>query len=289
MVERYIENFDLRAIAQSGQCFRMGEVAEHHFELMAGDALLSVRELGDSRYRFDCSAEAYERVWKPYFDLDADYAAYIQSIPPEDAFLSDAAAFGGGLRILRQDPWEMLITFIISQRKNIPAIRGAVEALCQRYGRPVEREGVRRFAFPTPEALALHSAQAFRQCALGYRCAYVQAAARMVAEGALDVYHLHALPDQELLEALMTVPGVGPKVANCVMLFGYHRIAAFPRDVWINRMIDQEYGGHFPLERYEGYAGVIQQYIFYYARMRAAAKAAPIQGARGSLPSAALS
>lgn len=269
MVEQRIENFDLRAIADSGQCFRMAEVATNRFELMAGNALLSVEKVGESRYRFDCDAREYERVWKPYFDLDADYDSYIQSIPPEDAFLAEAVAFGKGLRILKQDPWEMLITFIISQRKNIPAIRGAVEALCLRYGQPIERGGIRRFAFPTPEALAQQSAQAFKQCALGYRCEYVEAAARMVADGTLDLANMNALEDPALLEALMAVPGVGPKVASCVMLFGYHRIAAFPRDVWINRVIEREYGGNFPVERYEGYAGVIQQYIFYYARTRA--------------------
>nr|HML48123.1 DNA glycosylase [Clostridia bacterium] len=169
MVEQHILNFDLKAIADSGQCFRMAEVAPDRFELLAGNDMLSIEKVGESRYRFDCDAREYERVWKPYFDLDVDYASYIRSVPLEDAFLAEAVAFGKGLRILRQDPWEMLITFIISQRKNIPAIRGAVEALCLRYGQPIQREGARRFAFPTPEALARQSAQALKPCALGYR------------------------------------------------------------------------------------------------------------------------
>jgi len=267
MIEVRIGNFNLRAIAHSGQCFRLYEVDEQRFELVAGSIPLSVRALGESRFCFDCEPEEFERVWRPYFDLDADYASYIRSIPPGDAFLTEAAAFGSGLRILQQDPWEMLITFIISQRKNIPAIRSAVETLCARYGRPVVRGEVRRFAFPTPQALSALGAGELRQCALGYRCDYVRAAARMVASGELDLARLSVLEDGPLLEALQAVPGVGPKVASCVMLFGYHRIAAFPRDVWINRMIEREYGGSFPIERYAGHAGVIQQYIFYYERL----------------------
>ena len=132
--------------------------------------------------------------------------------------------------------WEMLVTFIISQRKNIPAIRACVEALCVRYGENLGRE----YAFPTPAALSGAGEEGLRTCALGYRAGYVLAAARLVQTGALDLEALASLGDGELLEALTAVPGVGVKVASCVSLFGYHRIAAFPRDVWINRVVHGE-------------------------------------------------
>ena len=108
--------------------------------------------------------------------------------------------------------------------------------------------------------------QEFLACSLGYRAKYVLAAARMVASGVLDLDAIAALPDDALFSALLTVPGVGEKVANCVMLFGYHRLSRFPRDVWIIRIEEREYGGLFPLERYPFDAGALQQYIFYYAR-----------------------
>ncbi|MPM07923.1 hypothetical protein SDC9_54234 [bioreactor metagenome] len=160
----------------------------------------------------------------------------------------------------------MLVTFIISQRKNIPAIKRSVEALAALFGRPVAGAPEGAFAFPSPEALAAQSIDSLAPCSLGYRAPYVLAAARMAGGGEIDLAGLESAGDEELFSALLTVPGVGTKVASCVMLFGYHRLDAFPRDTWINRTIDCQYGGCFEEERYRGFRGVIQQYMFYYAR-----------------------
>lgn len=267
MIEVRLDNFDLLAIAESGQCFRFEGLDESTYEVIAQGTVLTVKALGEGRFLFACDEREYERVWRPYFDLDTDYSQYIRCVPAEDAFLSKACAFGNGIRILRQDPWEMLITFIISQQKNIPAIKKAVAVLSERFGESIGTGDVRRYAFPTPKALAARTEADLRDCALGYRAAYVLAAAKMVASGELDLAHMESLDDEALHNRLLTVPGIGPKVANCVMLFGFHRIAAFPRDVWINRIIEQEYQGCFAVERYPGFAGVIQQYMFYYARL----------------------
>ena len=272
-IEVQSAHLDIDAIARSGQCFRLREEAAGDFLLVAMGQALRITQLGEGRCLFHCDAGAYQSLWSPYFDLDTDYADFGRDIPPEDGFLQRALAYGRGLRILRQDAWEMLITFIISQRKNIPAIKSAVEQLSRSFGAPIPGTSGDCFAFPTPRALADCSGQDLAACSLGYRCRYVGAAARMVAEEELDLEALARLPDDALREALLRVPGVGDKVANCVMLFGFHRIAAFPRDVWINRIIDSEYGGDFPVARYPGYAGVIQQYMFHYARARAAGEA----------------
>lgn len=266
MYETEIPQFDLNKIAESGQCFRLREMSPGQFELVALGRVLRISRQSEARYAFACGEEEFRTVWAPYFDLETDYGAFCCRVPASDGFLSRALAFGGGIRILRQDPWEMLITFLLSQRKNIPSIRRSVELLCERFGEPIGGGTELRFAFPTAESLARRSAEELAACSLGYRTEYVRAAARMVAAGELDLYRAASLRDCELLELLLSVPGVGPKVANCILLFGFHRISAFPRDVWINRMIDREYGGVFPMERYEGCAGVIQQYIFYYAR-----------------------
>lgn len=255
-------DFDIKKIADSGQCFRLNRVTETDYLLVANNHTLRMRQTFGG-VLLDCTQEAFETIWKTYFDLDTDYAAIRDYIDPNDAFLTNAGVFGMGIRILRQDPWEMLVSFIISQRKNIPAIKKSVEMLCERYGEPV-CDGV--FAFPTAERLARLDLECLLNCSLGYRGKYIQAAAKMAASGTIDLDAIRKMDDDALLETLKRVPGVGEKVANCVMLFGYHRLARFPVDVWIDRVFTREYPDGFPFARYQAIGGVLQQYIFYYAR-----------------------
>lgn len=263
MLSLTISNFNLQQIADSGQCFRMTQPKENCYRIIARDRILHIFQSG-SNVSFDCSQADYSNFWRGYFDLDTDYNHYLQAVPQDDFFLQSAILHGSGIRILRQDPWEMLITFILSQRKNIPAIKKSVEALCRLCGTPIDKD---LYAFPTPEQLSACSLEELKSCSLGYRAKYICQTAAMVAAdpSCLDACAIES--DEELRQFLMSFPGVGKKVSNCVMLFGYHRIAAFPLDVWMNRIIDQVYSGRFPLERYEGFAGVIQQYMFYYGRM----------------------
>lgn len=255
-------DFDIRKIAESGQCFRMNEVERGQWLCLAMDKVLLVAPVCGG-YSFSCEEDEYKAFWEDYFDLKTDYSAFRNAIDPDDDYLLKAAKAGEGIRILRQDPWEMLITFIISQRKNIPAIKASVEAICRSFG---EDLGFGIYAFPTPESLAWADEEQLKECSLGYRVPYVMEAARMVSSGELDLDSISSQNDEELLNTLQTVYGVGPKVANCVSLFGYHRIGAFPVDVWIKRVVDEHYSGAFPLERYKGFAGVLQQYMFYGAR-----------------------
>lgn len=255
-------DFDIRKIAESGQCFRLDRALDQDYLLVAGNRVLRITQTPDG-VRLDCPRETFETTWREYFDLDTDYAAIRDSIDPGDAFLARAGAFGAGIRILRQDPWETLVSFIISQRKNIPAIKRSVATLCKRYGEPIG-EGV--FAFPTAERLAELDLGCLLDCSLGYRGKYIQSAAGMVASGVIDLRAMQNMNDGDLLETLKRVPGVGEKVANCVMLFGYHRLARFPVDVWIERVFAREYPEGFPFERYAAAGGVLQQYLFYYAR-----------------------
>jgi len=258
-------DFNIRKIADSGQCFRLNPGADGGHILIAHGRVLHLLDTPEGAV-LDCAKDEFDSLWRDYFDLETDYAAIRASADPDDAFLQQACVYGRGIRMLRQDPWEMLVTFIISQRKNIPAIKFCVEALCSRYGELIELCGERYFAFPSAERLAALDEAHFIACSLGYRAKYVLAAARMVASGALDLNCVAALDEDALFSALLSVPGVGEKVANCVMLFGYHRLSRFPRDVWINRIEAQEYGGAFPLAHYPDTAGALQQYVFYFAR-----------------------
>ncbi|MBO6134000.1 MAG: DNA-3-methyladenine glycosylase 2 family protein [Lachnospiraceae bacterium] len=263
MVIRKLENFDLDSIAESGQCFRMNRDKDGTYKIVAYGKVLSARDLGEGEFSFDCEEGEFNEVWKDYFDLEENYKKYIDSIPDTDEFLMKAAEVGGGIRILRQEPFETLISFIISQRKSIPAIKKSVESLCSLCGEPLEGGF---YAFPRAEDLIGLSIDELNSCSLGYRSQYVHSAAQMVGGGEIDLERIGEMNDEDLLMELKSIKGVGTKVANCVMLFAYHRIGSFPIDVWIKRVIDEIYEGEFPLERYEGFAGVIQQYMFYYGR-----------------------
>ncbi len=258
-------DFNIAKIADSGQCFRLNPAVDGGYTLVAHGRILHLADTPEGT-ALDCTEDELNAIWRDYFDLDTDYAAVRASVDPKDAFLRRACEYGKGIRMLRQEPWEMLVSFIISQRKNIPAIKRCIEALCSRYGEPIDSAGERYFAFPTAERLAALEEEHFLACSLGYRAKYVLAAARLVASGALDLADIAALDDEALFSALLSVHGVGEKVANCVLLFGYHRLSRFPRDVWINRVEAREYGGAFPLERYPETAGALQQYVFYFAR-----------------------
>lgn len=203
---------------------------------------------------------------KRYFDLDTNYQYYIDHIDPEDAYLTAAAAAGAGIRILRQEPWETLISFTISQNNNIPRIKQSIELLCSIHGKGhITEDGQMWYEFPEPEALT--NIEWLQGLGLGYRDKYIQKMAENVAAGAIDLQRLadEEMSDAEIESYLKSIYGIGPKVANCIMLFGYHRIDSVPKDTWINKIIKEHYNGKFPVEMYAGFAGVIQQYIFNYA------------------------
>jgi N-glycosylase/DNA lyase len=167
----------------------------------------------------------------------------------------------------------MLITFIISQNKNIPGIRRCVEALAQSCGsKKYDSRGLSYYAFPTPQQVASLSEEALAECRLGYRCKYVKAAAEAVLSGSLNLEELTEADEKNAMKSLTALYGVGVKVANCVSLFGLHHVDAFPIDVWVKRILAQEYPGGYPYQQYSPYNGIYQQYMFAYYRKLAAAE-----------------
>lgn len=270
MMEIYVtDDFDLDRIADSGQCFRWQRGEDGSYRIIHKDHCLRIQPLENNTYALSCSEDDYWTVWHDYFDFGEDYHSIRERINREaDVFLADACEYGKGIRILRQDPWEMLVSFIISQNKNIPAIKKSVEMLCKAAGEKREDENGSYFLFPAPEEILALSDEELAACKLGYRCRYVRAAAADVAEGKLDLNKLRGESEEETIKALTGVCGVGVKVANCVSLFGLHHIDAFPVDVWIRRILEAEYPGGYPMEKYRPYNGVYQQYMFYYYRDR---------------------
>lgn len=260
------DDFHLEKIASSGQCFRVGRLDGGIYRFITGGEVIYLKKTEENTYEIHCNKAAWENVWTDYFDLSRNYRNIRSRIRGKNRFIDQAAKAGAGLRVLRQDPWEMLVTFIISQRKNIPAISKAVEGLCVRYGDEFVTDYEHIHAFPTPGELCQAGEEGLRSCGLGYRAAYVQDAAQKVANGELNLSALTALGDEELFTELMKVHGVGKKVANCVCLFGYGRTSRVPVDVWIARAIEEECQGCDPFGDFGADAGIVQQYVFYSKR-----------------------
>lgn len=264
MTERTIPDFDLDQIARSGQCFRFRPLGERHYALVAGGRYLEVSQQGQT-VRFDCPEDEFEAVWRPYFDLDADYGRYKSAVAKRDKYLQSAVAAAGGLRILRQELWETIVCFIISQQNNIARITKCVENLCLLFGETCYNKSKQVYnAFPSAERLAACTADELAPIRLGYRAKYILAAARQVASGEVDLDAVRRMDYAHAKAELMRLTGVGVKVAECICLFALHHIDAFPIDTHIRQMLDAHYPKGFPLRRYRGFAGVMQQYAFYY-------------------------
>ena len=214
--------------------------------------------------------EEFDRLWRGYLDLGRDYEAIRREVTGIEPRLGECADYAGGIHILAQEPWEALCSFVISQNNNIPRIRGIVGRLCRRYGTPALRgeraaDEAEQYAFPTPEALADVSEQTFREMGCGYRAAYLTELSRAAAEGRIPFDAIKKAPIDEARRRLRQLKGVGPKVAECALLYGFGRLECFPVDVWVRRALETEFTGGTALIGSE-FAGVAQQYIFEYIR-----------------------
>ena len=252
-----VPGFSLADTLDCGQCFRW-ERREDGFRGVCRSRSLTVAQEGE-RLRFrGVSREEFAEVWAPYFDLDGDYDA-LKRAYSADPTLAAACRYAGGIRLLRQEPWEALCSFIISQNNNIPRIKGIISRLCQSFGEPVGED----WAFPGPERLAELTVEDLAPLRAGFRARYILDAARKVAGGAVDLEAIPGLSMEEAREALRKISGVGPKVAECALLYGFHRLEAFPVDTWIRKALAQYYPEGFPAVPC---AGVAQQYLFHYIR-----------------------
>lgn len=264
MITKTITNFSLTQICQSGQCFRMNETEKNTYSIVAGERYLEVRQEGNECC-FSCEEDEFENFWKDYFDLENDYNFYIEQINPNDTYLLNAAEFGSGIRILRQDLWDMVVSFLISQQNNIVRIRRCIQNICESYGKKcVNRRGEVYYAFPAPEAFACLEDDDLKACNLGYRSKYVVRTAKSIMNGEVDLEAISQMPYKKAKGELLKLFGVGEKVADCICLFALHQLQAFPIDTHIQQALQAHYKRGFPHRRYKGFQGVMQQYIFYY-------------------------
>ncbi len=268
-----IGNYSVFKTFDCGQCFRFDPTysSDNVFEVggVAYGAELKIRQEGDTLKLIGADENSYKRIWKRYLALDTDYCEIDRQIltaleGSKAAVMTKAAEVSAGIRILRQEKWEALCSFIISQNNNIVRIKRIISAISSSFG---EKIGDNAYAFPTPEALLEAGEEKIFSLKTGFRAKYIIDAARKVATGELDLSKIDTMEKySDAAEYLMQIRGVGPKVAACALLFGFERTDAFPVDTWIKKVIDTRFDGELDHAKFGSYAGIAQQYLFYMER-----------------------
>jgi len=280
-----VELFDVAKVFDCGQCFRFDPVTDtRHEKEYAGCAhgkYISVAQDGDTLYIYNTTVEEYESLWKGFLGLDRDYEEINRKILSlsDNTALCDAVDKACGIRILKQDSWEAVCSFIISQNNNIPRIKKLIAAISLACGRKVETLGMEGhiaeahkdaeglfYSFPTPESLIELGISGLAELKTGFRAKYIFDAAQKVASGELDLTKIESLDTKDAIAELCQVKGIGPKVASCALLFGFSKLDAFPIDVWIKKVMAKYFDEDFEPSSLGEFAGIAQQYLFYFER-----------------------
>lgn len=282
-----LDNFDIGKIFDCGQSFRFDAVAdtghEKEFSGVAMGRFVSFAQDGNTLTVYGSTLDDYQKIWKRYLDIERDYDAVATDILSrcENTALAEAIDYGRGIRILSQDPFECIISFIISQNNNIPRIKKIIEALSAKCGNPVEMSQELKkhssgasslCSFPDAEALRALGVEGLFELKTGFRAKYIYDAVSRTLDGSLSIEEILLESDIErAIDMLCEVKGIGRKVASCALLFGFGRYNAFPVDVWMKRVALKyfpEDGENLSWEKFGPYAGIAQQYLFYYERYR---------------------
>ena len=272
-----VNDFTLSQILECGQCFHFDKLDEEVYEVVAFGRAVKMEQTDKVLRIYGSSMEDYEGIWKLYLDMDNDYGLIKQSVIKADGALKTAVDEKSGIRILNQDFFETLISFILSQNKSIPQIKQCVKNISHRFGDEViGYNGEAFYVFPDVQRLHDATEEELRECKVGFRAPYIKNATEAVYSGAVTKEKLDELDIAQARELLMTIKGVGEKVANCVLLFGLGRREAFPVDVWMKRIMEQMYFDGkdtkkqdieaFAVNKFGDLGGYAQQYLFDYAR-----------------------
>lgn len=265
------DSFDIEQTLECGQCFRFTRLFEKEYRVVAFSKTVHIKQEAGITEFYPCTLDEFKKVWIPYFDLARDYSV-IKTVLSSDPVMAHAIEFAGGIRILNQDPWECLLSFILSQNMNIPRIKKLIGTLSERYGNCMNGF----HTFPSVEQMSPVGMQELIDCKTGFRAKYLFDAINKIALGEINLSAIATLPTGKLKETLRSIYGVGDKVADCVLLFSFGRHEVFPMDVWIKRALQKLYFDDrevrpkdayaFAQEKFGAYAGVAQQYLFYYMR-----------------------
>lgn len=276
------KTFDLKDIFECGQCFRWNAQEDGSYTGIWKENVVNVKKEGQD-YVFSgiCKYENLEEEIYTYFDLNRDYERIKEELSQKDEYLKTSITYGKGIRILNQDLWETIISFIISANNNIPRIKGIIERLSKAYGKEIEWKGKIYYTFPTPEELKDVTVKEYRDLGLGFRDIRLYETTQMILEGKVNLKELEENPNtMEVREKLLALSGVGPKVADCILLFSdLKRLEVFPIDVWVRRVMNDLYIQNkdetkvnkkqiekIAKEKFGDLAGLAQQYLFYWRR-----------------------
>lgn len=255
-----IKCLDLDLTLDCGQAFRWVKENDGSWSGVVKGVYLNISKINDTIILKNTTKENYENIWKDYFDFDKDYAAICNTLK-QDSLIAPTVDEYYGIRILNQDSWEALCSFVISQQNNIKRIKGIIDRLCKTYGDDL---GNGYFSFPSAKKLSKLSVEDFEALGTGYRAKYLERLAKDVTSGEIDLEKIKALPLEDARKELLNIFGVGIKVANCALLFGFGFYDAFPVDVWMKRVMEY-YPDGLP-ECFNGIGGIAQQYLFHWAR-----------------------
>lgn len=259
----YVEDlkcFNLGLSVDCGQSFRWVEKDKNVWHAVVGKSAVNIEQTDNNLIFYNTDMETFKNVWVKYFDFDRDYEKITNDF--DDPYLITAVKEYYGIRVLNQDPWEALCSFIISQNNNIPRIKGIIERLCENFGDDL---GNGDYSFPDAERIAKCTVEDLSVLRSGFRAKYIIDAAQKVASGEVDLYNIRNLPIEDGRTELMKIVGVGPKVAECVLLYSCEKTEAFPVDVWVKRIVSELYPDGLP-ECFGEYKGIAQQYLFHWRR-----------------------
>lgn len=256
-----VKCLDLELTLDCGQAFRWVKEKDESFSGVASGVYLNISKIGEDTFLLkDTSENDFENIWRKYFDFDRNYVKICETLK-EDKLLASTIDEYYGIRILNQDSWEALCSFVISQQNNIKRIKGIIERLCEKYGQEVKKGF---YSFPSAKRLSELSVEDFEELGTGYRAKYLEKLAKGVASGEIDLEKIKNLPLDKARKELLNIYGVGIKVANCALLFGFGFYDAFPVDVWMKRVMEY-YPDGLP-KCFDGIGGIAQQYLFHWAR-----------------------
>ena len=267
MILQSFDEFDLKQTFDCGQCFRWDEQPDGAFLGVAGKRVIKAVQTGNT-IDITCPDDVFIN---DYFDLKRDYTK-IKNFIGKDTIINEALKSGGGIRILRQEPWETVVSFIISANNNIPRIKKIINSLCTLFGDEITFEGKLFYSFPSAERLASLTVADLSPIKSGFRDKYILDAAQKVASCEVVLDDIYGMSSAEGRRYLKQIKGVGDKVADCVLLFAYGKFDVFPKDVWIKKTLDNLYNVEekdidgFVSDKFGDYGGFAQQYLFYYAR-----------------------
>lgn len=270
-----VDHFNLKYTLECGQCFRWKEIDNYYIGVIK-DRVIKIRQDGNTLYIKSNNLENLEVVVRDYFELDKNYKEIEERISKVDTYVKEAVKNTSGLRHLKQDFFETIISYIISANNNIPRISKSVNEISRRYGKEVEFEGEKYYLFPRPEELKNVSIDEYRECGVGFRDKYIYNTVKKINKKEIDLEQMQNMNTEELKKLLLTLMGVGPKVADCILLFSCSRQEVFPIDVWVERVMKKLYFEEndvtkkqileYSDKNFGKDAGIIQQHLFYNIR-----------------------